>query len=268
MGFTSGLASAAFMSLVWLLAPPDVEAQTRRGGEGSGLRSEMGTALPAPGLSVVFHGGAPCAPIASSYGSPTRYDGSFRKTGAAEGLHGGIDISLDEGTPLLAVAAGRIFGAGEGGMLEGIFLWILHLPEDTGLNFAFLAKYQHLREPSLLRQDERVRAGQEVARSGKTGTVGGHYGARGYPHLHLTVRALSEDGLKAESPGISERRVLRDSVIVDPLIVYVPGLAGPTDAAKLPPERKTVTVAHVDFKGTLRPPNARVFWPVPCRSTR
>lgn len=213
-----------------------------------------------------FHGGAPCAAVASPYGSPTRYDGSLRKTGGAEGLHGGIDISLDEGTPLLVIAAGRIFGAGAGGMLAGIFLWILHLPDDTGLGFAFLVKCQHLREASPLRQGERVRSGQEVARSGKTGTVGGHYGSSGYPHLHLTVRALTDsDGLKIVSTGTGEFRIARDSVMVDPLIVYVPGIVSPTNAASLPPERRSVSIAHVDLKGVLRPPGVHVVWPVTCR---
>ncbi len=266
MRLASGSISATLFLLACLVALPDAAAQTRGSGGGREVsRSGLGASLPVAGLSAAFHGGAACAPVASPYGSPTRYDGSLRKTGGAEGgLHGGIDLSLDEGTPLLAIAAGRVFAAGEGGMLEGIFLWVLHLPEDTGLSFAFLAKYQHLREPSPLRQGESVRAGQEVARAGKTGTVGGHYGARGYPHLHLTVRALTDDGLKLASAGSGEFRILRDTVMVDPLTVYMPGIAAPADTARLPEERKTVTIAHVDLKGTSRPAGARLVWPVAC----
>lgn len=267
MRLTSGSISVTLFLLTCLIALPDANAQTRGGGGGGrdASRSGLGKSLPAPGLTAAFHGGAACTTIASPYGSPTRYDGSLRKSGGAEdGLHGGIDLSLDEGTPLLAIAAGRVFAAGEGGMLEGIFLWVLHLPEDTGLNFAFLAKYQHLREPSPLRQGERVRPGQDLARSGKTGTVGGHYGPRGYPHLHLTVRALTDDGLKLAATGSGEFRILRDTVMVDPLTVYVPGIAAPADAANLPGERKTVTIAHVDLKGTLRSADSRLVWPVAC----
>jgi len=241
------------------------DAQSGGGRRGGGAGGSFGESLPAPGLSVVFDGAAACPPIDSPYGALTRYDGSSRRSGGAEGAHGGIDLSLDEGTPLRAVAAGRFFSAGEGGMLEGIYLWILHLPEDTGLGFPFLAKYQHLREPSPLRAGEAVRPGQEIARSGKTGTVGGHYGPAGYPHLHLTIRLLTPDGVQRAAGNAAEFRLLRDSIIVDPLTVYVPGLRTPADAAALPPDRKVLRVASVDQAGRPQPAEARSVWPVACR---
>jgi murein DD-endopeptidase MepM/ murein hydrolase activator NlpD len=240
------------------MLPLAAEAQRSGGG-----RSTLGDSLPAPGLSAAFAGGAACAPIASPYGSPTRYDGSSRPSGGAEGAHGGIDLTLAEGTPLRAVAAGRVFASGAGGMMEGVFLWILHLPEATGLGFAFLAKYQHLREPSPLRVGDTVTLGQEVARSGKTGTVGGHYGAFGYPHLHLTVRALTPESARRAAAG-GEIRILGDSVMVDPLTIYVPDLRSPADAAALTPKQKRLTIASVAADGTLRPAEARSVWPVAC----
>lgn len=250
------LASLVVAILLW--------ATEAFGQQGGGRRSGLGEALPASGLSVSFEGAA-CPPISSSYGSLTRYDGSLRRSGGAEGAHGGIDLSLEEGTAVRAIAAGRVFSAGEGGMMEGIFLWTLHLPEESGLGFPFLAKVQHLREPSPLRAGERVRPGQEIARSGKTGTVGGHYGAAGYPHLHLTVRLLTPEGARRAAAGGDEFRPLRDSIIVDPLTVHVPGLRAPADAARFPPERKLLRVATVDATGKLRPPDALSVWPVACR---
>lgn len=232
--------------------------------QGGGRRSGLGESLPVPGLSVSFDG-ASSPSISSPYGSRTRYDGSSRHSGGAKGAHGGIDLSLEEGTAVRAIAAGRTFSAGVGGMMEGIFLWTLHLPQEPGLGFPFLAKYQHLREPSPLRTGERVRPGQEIARSGKTGTLGGHYGAAGYPHLHLTVRLLTPEGARRVMAGGDEFRLLRDSIIVDPLTVYVPGLRAPADAAQLPPERKVLRVATVDAAGKLRPPDALSAWPAACR---
>jgi murein DD-endopeptidase MepM/ murein hydrolase activator NlpD len=214
---------------------------------------------------VTFDGGASCPPIASPYGALTRYDGSSRRSGGAEGAHGGIDLSLDEGTPVRAIARGRVYASGEGGLLEGIFLWTVHLPEESGLGFAFLAKYQHLREPSPLKPGAAVRPGQEVARSGKTGTVGGHYGSAGYPHLHLTVRLLTQEGVQRIASNSGEFRLLRDSIIVDPLTVYVPGLRAPADAAALAPDRKILRVATVDDAGRPRPAEASSVWPVACR---
>ncbi len=251
--------------LVSLLAVCSLSAVEAAAQSGGGRRGSFGDSLPVPGLSVTFDAGTQCPPIASPYGALTRYDGSSRRTGGAEGAHGGIDLSLEEGTPVRAIARGRVFLAGEGGLLEGIFLWTLHLPEESGLGFPFLAKYQHLREPSPLKTGTPVRPGQELARSGKTGTAGGHYGAAGYPHLHLTVRLLTADGVQRAASGSGDFRLLRDSIIVDPLTVYVPGLRSPGDAAALPADKKVVRVATADGAGMPRPADAPSAWPVACR---
>lgn len=252
----NSLGLAAVLGLV--LAAP-AHAQGKKGPSG---RGSFGKSLPAAGLSVRFPDGAACAPIASAYGDATRYDGSQRNTGGAEGLHGGIDLSLKEGTPLLAVAPGRVFAMGEGGMLEGIYIWLLHLPEDTGLSFAFLSKYQHLAEPSRLELGAQVTAGQPIALSGKTGTVGGHYGTDGYPHLHLTVRAISPDAVRIVE--LEEFRILRDTMIIDPLTIYVPRLSSPDDAASLPTDKKRLVVPYVNAQGQITPDRAPLVWPVAC----
>lgn len=256
----SPIAIAIVACLVVAGLPGSLAAQNSKEGP---ARAGFGRSLPAPGLSVTFHDGAACPPIASPYGSPTRYDGSLRKTGGAEGLHGGIDLTLEEGTPLLAAAPGRVFAKGEGNMMEGIFLWLLHLPDDTGLGFPFLTKYQHLLEPSPLSVGQAVRLGQAVARSGRTGTVGGHYGSRGYPHLHLTVRVPTDNGVARLVAG-DEFRIVEDSLLVDPLTMYVPGLARPAEAASLPEDRKKLAVAHMNARGEVRPAEARAVWPVAC----
>lgn len=260
-------AACVLAACIWAAALP-AEAQRGGGkqggggGGGGGGRAQFGQSLPAPGLSVTFAEGAACAPIASPYGASTRYDGSTRMSGGAEGLHGGIDLTLKEGTPLLAIAPGIVHATGEGGQLEGIFLWIAHLPEQTGMPFGFLAKYQHLSAPSELAPGTRVARGQVVARSGKTGTVGGHYGSAGYPHLHLTVRAIAADKLPLAASG--ELRILRDTTLIDPLTVYVTGLQAPEEAANLDPDRKRLTVGFVDATGAIRPAAATVTWPVAC----
>src|SRR3990167_6382499 len=60
------------------------------------------------GLQPVLPDKARCPEIASPFGSETRYDGSRRPSWELGGYHGGIDISLAEGTPLLALAAGTV----------------------------------------------------------------------------------------------------------------------------------------------------------------
>lgn len=100
-------------------------------------------AIAASGLEAAFPDGHACQPIACPFASPTRYDGSRRPNDRNGGLHGGIDLSLSEGTPLLAVADGEVIALGEGGRMEGIYLWLRHSPEDTGLPYWVFSKYQH-----------------------------------------------------------------------------------------------------------------------------
>lgn len=250
--------------VLMLLVTATAHAQRRAGGGGGPARGDFGQSLPAPGLSVSFFGGATCTEIASPYGSPTRYDGSLRSTGGAEGLHGGIDLSLAEGTPLLAIAAGVVLGEGVGGQLEGIFLWLLHLPEHTGLPFGYVSKYQHLSELPGLARGAKVALGQKIAKSGRTGTVGGHYGGAGYPHLHLTVRAISPEKLGSATALGQDFPVVRDATLIDPLTVYVFGLTAPENAAALPADKKKLTVAYVNAGGSVQPDGAKAVWPVAC----
>ncbi len=216
-------------------------------------------------MSLAFHGGTARTPIASPYGASTRYDGSQRRVGGAGGAHGGIDLTLADGTPLLAVAPGVVFNMGVGGMMEGIFLWLAHLPQRTGLPFAFLSKYQHLRELPKLDIGAPVLLGQPVAFSGRTGTTGGHYGVVSYPHLHLTLRAVAGDKLNLLESGGDQFRIPRDSVLMDPLTIYLPELGSPAEAMGLPEERKRITVGYVGGDGLIQPSGSKSVWPVACR---
>lgn len=207
------------------------------------------------GLQPVFPEQAHCPEITSPYGSQTRYDGSVRPKWAFGGYHGGIDITLAEGTPLLALAAGTVVSKGEGGMLEGIYLWLRHAPEDTGLAYWIYSKYQHLE--SIPRPDvgAKVAMGQMVARSGKTGTVGRHYGASGYAHLHLTTRK-SASGDESVDP--------RRGTLFDPLAIYYEAGAKLPESAKLPLPAKGVPIPYASTDGKLASPRTRVVWPVAC----
>lgn len=165
------------------------------------------------------------------------------------GRHGGIDISLEEGTPLLALAAGTVASKGEGGMMEGIYLWLRHSPQDTGLAYWVYSKYQHLVSMPELEVGARVEVAQPIARSGKTGTAGRHYGPSGYPHLHLTTR---------KSPSETTGDWRNEAPLFDPLAIYHEASrnsAGPADVA--------IPVATAD--GKLTPPNTRVVWPIACQ---
>ena len=218
----------------------------------------------ASGLSVAFDESQACPPIASPFASPTRYDNSRRPMDRFGGLHGGIDLSLKEGTPLLAVADGEAIATGEGGQMEGIFLWLRHAPEDSGLPFWVFSKYQHLSAPPELKPGQRVKAGQRIGLSGATGTAGKHYGTAGYPHLHFTTYygPSGEYEIKGmHGSMISARGALLD----DPLIVYLRDLAGLTDVRALPEARRAVRPAIALDSGEILPTGGRTVWPVACK---
>jgi len=221
---------------------------------GAGPSAGHENALRPSGLHPVFMEQARCPDIASPFGSPTRYDGSPRPPGPFGGRHGGIDISLPEGTPLLAIAAGEVIGHGEGGRLEGLFIWLRHAPEDTGLDSWVFSKYQHLRAAPGLAPGSRVTAGEVIAHSGRSGTMGGHYGAAGYPHLHLTTIKHRRGDL-----ALGHRGAGMGGELVDPLQLYrdagvrVPG-----------PLSDTVIIPWTDSAGHTRPQDSLLVWPVAC----
>ena len=206
------------------------------------------------GLKPAYPGEARCPEIASPYGSRTRYDGSPRAPRAFGGLHGGIDISLEEGTPLLAIAAGTVAAKGEGGMLEGIFLWLKHAPEDTGLSYWVFSKYQHLITAPRLEVGARVVAGQVVGRSGKTGTEGKYYGPSGYPHLHLTTRKATRGD-----------ETILEGALVDPLALFHDAAVKGRGPAEPPLTEGAAPIPYAVPGGKIAPAGARVVWPVACQ---
>lgn len=241
--------------LVLVLAHPLAEAQIRGKRPGGGLVEARESPVEATGLIPVFPPGLACEPISSPYGSPTRYDGSARRMDRNYGLHGGMDLSLKEGTPLLAVAAGEVIARGEGGLLEGIFLWLRISPQDSGQPFWTFAKYQHLSVLPTLAVGARVAAGQVVALSGSTGTAGGHYGAAGYPHLHLSTHygpsgdfaVLGRFGSMVKGVG---------ALLGDPMRLY----PGPEESTSGP-----VAVPAMGVDGNVVPAGSKVVWPVACQ---
>jgi murein DD-endopeptidase MepM/ murein hydrolase activator NlpD len=94
------------------------------------------------GLTPVYPDNAKCPEVVSFFGDRTRYDGSYRPRHANDGFHGGIDITLPIGTPLIAIADGTVIQVAKGGMMVGIKIMLQHSPEDTGLPVWTYTKYQ------------------------------------------------------------------------------------------------------------------------------
>ncbi len=213
-------------------------------------------------LRPVFPDKASCIEISSPYGSQARYDGSRRPKHRFGGRHGGIDLSLTEGTPLLAVAGGVLIRKGEGGRMEGIYLWLRHSPEDTGLPYWVYSKYQHLQSVPQLPLGTKVVVGQTVAFSGKTGTTGGHYSTNGYPHLHLATRRSSDGDIEIKGG----KMVMPDSHLIDPLSFFHEAILALEEPIDSPAHDGVITIPYMITNGHLWPRGTCVVWPVACQA--
>ncbi len=215
------------------------------------------------GLTPEYPDNADCPEVVSFFGDRTRYDGSYRAKRSNDGFHGGIDITLPIGTPLIAFADGTVIQTARGGMLVGIKIMLQHSPEDTGFPVWTYSKYQHLNSFPDLEVGDRVSMGQVIAVSGRTGTVGGHYGSKGYPHLHFNVYTSDSDRYRTKEG--SHRLKIKNSTYIDPLAIYFGKELDSHRIRALPDSEKTFPVPYKDTNGKIVPDNAKFVWPVLCK---
>ncbi len=103
------------------------------------------------------------APLTSPFG--------VRFRGLLPSVHRGVDLAAPAGTPVRAMADGRVRFAGRMGGY-GRVVWLEHGPD-------LLTVYAHLARIRV-RSGDRVRRGEVVGVSGASGDVSG-------PHLHFEV---------------------------------------------------------------------------------
>ncbi len=215
------------------------------------------------GVRAVYPKDATCLEVKSHFGDGTRYDGSTRVKWANHGYHGGSDISAPEGTPLVALADGEVVHKLSGGRLVGHQIMMRHTPDDTGLPVWIYSKYKHFREPPEVSVGDKVKMGDVVGLSGKTGTVGGHYGDAGYPHLHFSIFAAKTGEYKTLAKNI----LPRDVYYIDPIALYLLKDRNIFDnhaVRALSDDRKSVAIPYKLTNGNIVPANTKLIWPFMC----
>jgi len=95
-------------------------------------------------------------------------------------MHKGIDIANNVGTPIVAVARGRVTFSG---WHDGGYGYLVEITHDDGT----LTRYAH-NSSLLVREGESVDQGQVISRMGSTGRSTG-------PHLHFEVVPAGEGAL-------------------------------------------------------------------------
>jgi len=217
------------------------------------------------GVTAQYPKDAACLEVKSPFASTSRFDGSDRNANANHGYHEGFDISSDEGTPLVALADGEVVHVFAGKRLVGNQIYLRHTPEDTGLPVWVYSKYKHFRELPDFKVGDRVKMGQVLGPSGKTGTTGGHFGYKGYPHLHLSVY-VSKIGDYQELPM---RVSIAGEQILDPMALYLLNDVMVYDnhaLATLPAERKVAKIPYMTKDGKAFPAGTRLIWPYLCEA--
>ena len=215
------------------------------------------------GVQARYPEGHSCLEVKSFFGDQTRFDGSQRTTRFYQGYHEGMDISADEGTPLIALADGEVVHKFSGGRLVGNQIYLRHTPDDTGLPVFIYSKYKHFAELPDLKIGERVKMGQVIGQSGKTGTQGGHFGRDGYPHLHLSVYVTTSPDYQSEEKRIKSKGLR----YLDPLALYLMSDGKVYDNHRikaLPDDQKSVTIPFKAKDGTIHPAGTRFVWPFVC----
>src|ERR1051326_7049368 len=198
------------------------------------------------GVTLVPAEGVACPPIVLPFGVASKYAVDRRA-----GLHDGIDFKLPEGTPLLAIAAGKVISIGAGARSAGDYLWLQHPPTETGLPFWVYSTYRHFDA------DEELEVGAAV----KIGAVIGKSGRAAYPNFPLATLVSTGDKYDLHGKDV----VVAGARLVDPSVVYVRGLGSIADLDRLPRDRQSVLMSYATADGAIRPEKARVIWPVPCR---
>lgn len=137
----------------------------------------------------------------------TRFMGKYDlDSNEYEGNHVGIDLKLALGTPVSAIAGGRVHEVSYSDVL-GKYITIEHRPKDGNVYYSV---YGHLASVSVSENDS-VTNGQMIGYIGMTGNTSG-------PHLHLQVdRGKNAEEHVPFSAHGNESKVFIESKTIHPL---------------------------------------------------
>ncbi|HLC26001.1 MAG TPA: M23 family metallopeptidase [bacterium] len=194
------------------------------------------------GLTAEMPEDANCPVIASGFADRYNRSGRLRSEYAQWLFHAGVDWGLPEGTPIVAIADGRVIARqiDEPGSELGNHVIIRHYPRRDDIS----ASYVHLSGFNVDVNQE-VKLGQVIGFVGKTGK------GVTYSHLHLNIYGRQQTQL-----GNRKIRYRYD------FLQLLSGDMTPIDPVKK--RNQKVKVAYMDQFGKVHPPGAKVIWPFIC----
>lgn len=227
-------------------------------GRSCGPKTAIERGLFETGLGPAFPENAGCPGIDDYYA----LDYTFKRN--REAYHGGIDMPVRWGTPMIAVAAGTVVAKFPGeNSKRGIEIAIRHGPGDTGIPLWIYTQYGHLDRMPDLEIGQRVKMGEILGPTGNSGVSGkgGNQTSLRRPAIHFAV-------FYSESPKYA---IARDIVFpvdgrwMDPIALYRQKTPLDTGAMKsLPEEDKAVAIPVMFEDGESFPAAAKFVWPYTC----
>ncbi len=136
----------------------------------------LSISLTGPGMAVEYNGAEFLWPMPSSTSISSYYGPRIAPTAGATSYHRGIDIGCPMGSPVIAVAPGKVIYVGYLGTAGNAVI----VDHGSGISSC----YFHLSAFAVEVGDE-VSAGQTICLSGNTGVSTG-------PHLHFAIRENGE----------------------------------------------------------------------------
>ena len=181
-----------------------------------------------------------------------------------ENYHGGIDMPVPTGTPMIAAAAGTVVGKYVGkNSYRGKEIILRHSPEDTGIPLWIYTQYAHFDEMPKVEVGQRVRMGEVLGPTGNSGRgrTPNVQNSRRRPAIHFAV-------WYATSPKFVEHRdkiIPVGGVWVDPNALFrkKPPLDSYSMRA-LPEAEKKVPISVMVDDGELIPADTKIVWPYTC----
>ena len=210
------------------------------------------------GLGPEFPENAVCPGIDDYYAQ----DYTFKRS--REAYHGGIDMPVRWGTPMIAAAAGTVVGKFSGeDSARGIQIVIRHSPEDTGIPLWTYTLYGHLDRMPEQNIGQRVNMGEILGPTGNSGVSGKtrQQSTTRRPAIHFTI-------MYGDTPKYA---IVRETVIpvdgrwMDSNAIYrqkTPLDSGSMKA--LPDEEKGVAIPIMFEDEKTSPAGTKLVWPYKC----
>ena len=180
-------------------------------------------------------------------------------------FHGGIDLPMPWGTPMLAAAAGSVVAKYEAGQSKrGTEIVIRHSPEQTGLAMWTYTAYGHLDAMPDLEIGQRVSMGQILGPTGNSGisAKGTTQSTTRRPAIHFVV-------WYADGPNYAEANntiIPVNGYWMDPMAFYRQQPPFDSKSVKnMPDADKDVTVPVLFDDGSTSPTDTKIIWPYSCK---